>query len=85
LRYDDAYAIEVTVARVGETSYTLAFALTTAGKPAARAEIAIVCVDRQTGRSRNLPVALAELLREYSSGTDPEVQGELGERDGHAN
>ena len=65
LCYDDAYAIEVTVARVGTTSYTLAFNVTTAGQTAARAKITVVCVDQETGRPHSLPAALAESLRKH--------------------
>jgi acyl-CoA thioester hydrolase len=66
LRYDDLFAIEVSAARVGTTSYTLAFLVTTAGQTAARGNITIVCVDKKTGRPHALPVSLAEALRRHA-------------------
>jgi 4-hydroxybenzoyl-CoA thioesterase/acyl-CoA thioester hydrolase len=70
LRFDDLIAIEVTAARVGTTSYTLAFHVTTAGKTAAWGSIAIVCIDRTTGRPHALPASLAEALRRHASEPD---------------
>jgi YbgC/YbaW family acyl-CoA thioester hydrolase len=73
LRYDDLFAIEVSAARVGTTSYTLAFLVTTAGKPAARGNITIVCVDRKTGRPHALPGSLAAALRRHARASLPET------------
>jgi acyl-CoA thioester hydrolase len=78
LHYDDAYDVEVTVARVGTTSYTMAFRMTTAGKTAAQAKITVVCVDQETGRPRGLPASLAELLREHVAGAETEGRREPG-------
>jgi YbgC/YbaW family acyl-CoA thioester hydrolase len=73
LRYDDAYAITVTAARVGSTSYTLAFEVTVAGQTAARARITVVCVNRSTGRPASLPAALAEALRRHAEAPVPKT------------
>ena len=78
LRYDDAYAIEVTVSRVGTTSYTLAFKVTTAGETAARATITVVCVNQETGRPHGLPAALAESLRKHVTAAKPETTENQG-------
>src|SRR5262245_43667508 len=59
LAYDDPMTIAVTVERVGNTSYTLAFHVTSEGRDAARGKIVVVSVDRATGR----PVPLPEQLR----------------------
>jgi acyl-CoA thioester hydrolase len=66
LRYDDLFAIEVSAAQVGTTSYTLAFLVATGGKTAARGNITIVCVDQKTGRPHTLPASLAEALRRHA-------------------
>ena len=59
---DDAIEIAVTVERIGKASYTLGFAVTTAGQPAARARIVIACMDPKTQRSRPLPPDLVAAL-----------------------
>src|SRR5262245_28724823 len=59
LAYDDTRSIAVTVDRVGTTSYTLAFHVTSDGREAAKGKIVVVAIDRSTGR----PVALPEQLR----------------------
>jgi len=82
LRYDDAYAIEVTVARVGTTSYTLAFTVTAAERTAAQAKIAVVCIDRATGRPHPLPDSLADALRQHPASQGVEPTNEQGSRHG---
>jgi len=59
LAYDDPMSIAVTVERVGSTSYTLAFHVSSEGREAARGKIVVVSIDRSTGR----PVPLPEELR----------------------
>ena len=59
LAYDDPMSIAVTVERVGSTSYTLAFHVSSEGRDAARGKIVVVSIDRATGR----PVPLPEELR----------------------
>jgi YbgC/YbaW family acyl-CoA thioester hydrolase len=82
LRYDDAYAIEVTVTRVGTTAFTLAFAMATAGKTAAAARITVVCIDPQAGRPHHLPAPLADALRKHMhvSSQGPEAGEARGDR-----
>src|SRR5215475_579831 len=46
LRFDDAVDIDVTVERVGTSSFTLAFAASVAGRAAAKGKITAVCLDR---------------------------------------
>lgn len=59
--YDDLMDIAVTVERVGNTSFTLAFHAAIAGQPAARGKIVIVCVHE--GRPHPLPAEVADTLR----------------------
>ena len=59
LAYDDPMQIAVTVDRIGTTSYTLAFHVSSDGREAARGKIVVVSIDRATGR----PVPLPEQLR----------------------
>jgi YbgC/YbaW family acyl-CoA thioester hydrolase len=73
LRYDDTYAIEVTTARVGRTSFTLAFTVVAARQTACRAKITVVCVDQETGRPERLPAALAEALQASSEASGRET------------
>jgi YbgC/YbaW family acyl-CoA thioester hydrolase len=78
LRHDDLLDIEVSAARVGTTSYTLSFRVTTAGKAAARGSITVVCVDPATGRPHALPVSLAEALRRHALAAGPETTNQQG-------
>src|SRR5258708_34326483 len=59
LAYDDPMSIAGTVERVGLTSYTLAFHVSSEGRDAARGKIVVVSIDRATGR----PVPRPEELR----------------------
>ncbi|MBI3680029.1 MAG: acyl-CoA thioesterase [Acidobacteria bacterium] len=65
IRYDDLVDIDVTVDRVGTSSFTLAFAAGVAGRNAAKGKVTVVCLDRHTERSTPLPARLAEALRRY--------------------
>ena len=62
LRFDDLISTAVTVERVGATSFTLAFAVSLAGRAAARGKITVVCTDPATGRPRPVPERLAAAL-----------------------
>lgn len=64
VRYDDQLDIEVSVERVGNSSYTLAFAATLVGRPAAHGKITIVCLDVAQQRSRAMPEDFAGKLRQ---------------------
>jgi acyl-CoA thioester hydrolase len=62
LRSDDLIATAVSVERVGGTSFTLSFAVTHAGRAAAKGKITIVCIDPATQRSRPVPERMAAAL-----------------------
>ncbi len=64
VRFDDLLDLSVTVARVGNSSYQLAFEATVEEKLVAQGAFIIVAVDNQTQRSRPLPEGLARALRE---------------------
>jgi acyl-CoA thioester hydrolase len=63
LNYDDEIDTQVSVARVGEKSYTLLFHVTTRGILAGKGKIVAACMDKRTQRSRPLPEAFAAALR----------------------
>jgi acyl-CoA thioester hydrolase len=63
LRCDDVISTEVTVERVGGSSYTLGFSVMHNDRQAARGKITVVCMNSGTGRSHPLPADLAEALR----------------------
>lgn len=63
LRYDDLPEIEVSVERVGETSYTLYFDASLNSQPIARGRITAVCISTATERPVPLPEPLATALR----------------------
>ena len=63
LHYDDQIETEVSVERVGETSYTLYFMSICRGVAVARGRITSVCMSLETERSVPLPDAMAEALR----------------------
>jgi YbgC/YbaW family acyl-CoA thioester hydrolase len=62
LGYDDLLDIEVTVERVGRSSFTLGFAVSVQGRLAARAKLTIVALDPQTYKSTPLSDALRAAL-----------------------
>jgi acyl-CoA thioester hydrolase len=68
LECDDEIETAVTVERVGQTSYTLAFAAAKGGQVAGRGKIVIVCMDRGTKRPKLLPERLSRALLESRSG-----------------
>src|SRR5262245_26042840 len=63
LKFDDPVAIEVTLERIGASSYTLGFAASVEGRPAAKGKITVVCIDKVTQRSCPIPKRLAAILR----------------------
>jgi acyl-CoA thioester hydrolase len=67
LRCDDLISTAVTVDRVGDTSFTLGFAVSLEGLAAAKGKITIVCTDQATQRSRPVPERMAEPLRARQS------------------
>jgi YbgC/YbaW family acyl-CoA thioester hydrolase len=62
LRCDDLIATVVSVERVGASSFTLGFAVTLAGRAAAKGKITIVCTDPATQRPRSVPERMAAAL-----------------------
>jgi len=68
MTYDDEVEIEVSVDKIGERSYTLAFEVFKQERPAARGKIVIAAMDRQAGRSCPLPERLVRLLQPYLKG-----------------
>jgi acyl-CoA thioester hydrolase len=67
LVFDDEIQVEVTVARVGNSSMELAFRILAEGAERAKGRVVIVCMDRKTQRSRPLPTEFAEALRSAGS------------------
>lgn len=63
LRYDDEVETQVSVERVGESSFTLYFMSVANGVPVARGRITAVCMSTETQRSTPLPEAFAEALQ----------------------
>jgi len=63
LRSDDLISTAVTVDRVGETSFTLAYSVSLEERPAAKGKITVVCIDPATQRPRSLPDRLADALK----------------------
>ena len=61
---DDLLATTVSVLRVGTTSFTFGYDASVNGRPAAKGQITIVCIDPATQRSRPLPEQLDKALRE---------------------
>jgi len=64
LRCDDLISTQVTVARVGQASYTLAFVVMLEDRQAAAGKITVVCMHTGTGRAHPLPADFAQRLRE---------------------
>jgi acyl-CoA thioester hydrolase len=64
---EDLIATQVTVERVGKSSFTLAFAVLREGRKAGAGRITVVCTNYETGRAHPLPAALSEKLRERIS------------------
>ena len=63
LGFDDEIGVEVSVSRVGNSSMELAFRIVKGDSERARGRVVIVCMDRQTQRSRLLPEELVAALR----------------------
>lgn len=63
LHYDDMVEVEVSVERVGETSFTLYFDASREGLPVARGRMTVVCISVAAERAAALPPELAAALR----------------------
>lgn len=62
LVFDDPLDIAVTIDRVGRTSFTLAFDVSTQGRNAAHGKVVIACIDRQAQRAVPIPEKLRAAL-----------------------
>jgi YbgC/YbaW family acyl-CoA thioester hydrolase len=62
LGYDDLLDIQVTVERIGRSSFTLGFTVSVEGRLAARGKLTIVAMDPETHKSTRLPEALRAAL-----------------------
>ena len=65
MKYDDLMQIAVSVERLGNSSYTLAFAARVDQTPTAKGKITVVCVDPTTGRSTAIPESMRAALTAY--------------------
>jgi acyl-CoA thioester hydrolase len=65
IRYDDIIDIEVTIDRVGTSSFTAAYAVSVGDRPSAKGKITVVCIDKATNRSCPIPDRLREALRSH--------------------
>jgi len=65
IRYDDIIDIELTVERVGASSFTLFFQVAVDARPVAKGKITVVCIDRQAQKACRIPGKLVEVLRAH--------------------
>ncbi|MBK5290213.1 MAG: acyl-CoA thioesterase [Acidobacteriia bacterium] len=65
MTYEDLVEIGVSVLRIGGKAFTLGFQVTHNGTVAARGNIVIAAMDRNTGKSKLLPEALLQSLRPH--------------------
>jgi len=63
LAFDDEIDLEVSVKRVGTSSYTLDFAAMKDGVLAANGSIVVVCINRRGGHAQAIPDVLRDALR----------------------
>ena len=75
VRFDDLLRIAVSVERIGNTSYTLAFDVRVKETAVAQGRIVVVCVDLATNRSRPLPDVLRSALQNHQMGDSAKVGG----------
>jgi acyl-CoA thioester hydrolase len=66
LAYNDPIEVQVTVERIGNTSFTLAFLTLLHGQPAAKGRIVVVAIDHKTRRPCPLPERLVKCLSKPS-------------------
>ncbi len=65
IRYDDIIDIELTVERVGTSSFTISFLVTVDARPVAKGKITVVSIDKQTQKPCRIPDRLVEVLRAH--------------------
>ena len=63
LSYNDRIEVQVSVERIGKTSFTLAFLTLLAGQPATKGRIVVVAIDRQARKPVPVPERMLECLR----------------------
>jgi YbgC/YbaW family acyl-CoA thioester hydrolase len=62
LRFGDAIEIDVLAAKLGETSFTVGYRVSTAGRVAAVGQTVHVCIDSASFKPRSLPDGLRSAL-----------------------
>ncbi len=67
MKYDDLMRIAVFVDRLGNSSYTLAFAARVGDTPTAKGKITVVCIHPATGKSIPIPDKLRAALAAYQA------------------
>lgn len=65
IRFDDLAEILLTIERVGNSSFTLAFQTLVNALPAAKGRITVVCVDRDTKKACPIPPSMADQLKRH--------------------
>lgn len=65
IRYDDIIEIDLTIDRVGTSSFTISFAVSVVGRPSAKGKITVVCIDKASHRSYPIPDRLRDALRSH--------------------
>ena len=68
--HEDLLDIQVTLHRVGASSFTLGFFATLDSRPVAKGNIVVVAMNRRTGRSCPLPEEFAARLRAHLAQTE---------------
>jgi acyl-CoA thioester hydrolase len=67
LVHDDEIELTVSVEHVGRSSYTLGYRVSATGAEVARGRVVVVCMDRATQRSTEIPPDFASALRAQMS------------------
>ncbi|MBI4905214.1 MAG: acyl-CoA thioesterase [Acidobacteria bacterium] len=63
LRFDDLVTVALTVERIGTSSFTMVFAVSSGDRQCARGKIVVVCIDRGTQRPCPIPSALLDSIQ----------------------
>ena len=65
LRLEDRYSIDITVSKIGKTSFELEYLFEKEGQEIATAKTVHVITDKKTGRPTKLPDKLIDGLKKY--------------------
>lgn len=65
IRYDDIISIELTVDRVGTSSFTITFHVNIDARPVAKGKITVVTIDRRTQKPCPIPTRMVNVLRSH--------------------